>query len=174
MTSRAVHFPEPGAITTASSASNDRSDNDTIMEFLAMKVGQITASSLAASMLKVRGITDGTDADNVMGDMAFSTVGLDVETAVRCGIPTMTVVNNNSFMSIYDGRPFPPALEDYRFQELSGRFSEVAQAMGAYSEKITEPQEIVPAIKRGLEATSSGKTVVLEFITRDEGNFSKF
>ena len=111
---------------------------------------------------------------NVMGDMAFSTVGLDVETAVRCGIPTMTVVNNNSFMSIYDGRPFPPALEEYRFQELTGRFSEVAQAMGAYSEKVTQPQDIVPAIKRGLEATSSGQTVVLEFITRDEGSFSKF
>ena len=111
---------------------------------------------------------------NVMGDMAFGTVGLDVETAVRCGIPTMTVVNNNSFMSIYDGRQFPAALEEYRFQELSGRFSEVAQALGAYSEKITEPQEIVPAIKRGLEATSCGKTVVLEFITRDEGAFSKF
>ena len=111
---------------------------------------------------------------NVMGDMAFGTVGLDVETAVRCGIPIMTVVNNNSFMSIYDGRQFPAALEEYRFQELSGRFSEVAQALGAYSEKITEPQEIVPAIKRGLEATSCGKTVVLEFITRDEGAFSKF
>jgi acetolactate synthase-1/2/3 large subunit len=111
---------------------------------------------------------------NVMGDMAFSTVGLDVETAVRCGIATMTVVNNNSFMSIYDGRPFPPALEDYRFQELTGRFSEVAQAMGAYSEKITEPQDIVPAIKRGLQANDSGQTVVLEFITADEGSFSKF
>ena len=111
---------------------------------------------------------------NVMGDMAFGTVGLDVETAVRCGIPIMTVVNNNSFMSIYDGRQFPAALEEYHFQALSGRFSEVAQALDAYSEKITEPQEIVPAIKRGLEATSCGKTVVLEFITRDEGAFSKF
>ena len=28
---------------------------------------------------------------NVMGDMAFSTVGLDIETAVRCDIPIMTV-----------------------------------------------------------------------------------
>ncbi len=111
---------------------------------------------------------------NVMGDMAFSTVGLDIETAVRCDIPIMTVVNNNSYMSIYDNNRFPVAIERYRAKELSGQFAEVASAMGAYSEKITDPREIVPAVQRGLEATSSGRPVVLEFITRDEGAFSKF
>ena len=111
---------------------------------------------------------------NVMGDLAFSTVGLDVETAVRCKIPTMTVVINNYYMSIYDNSRFPVALERYDIKSLSGEFSEVAQAMGAYTEKIIEPQEIVSAFKRGLEATAAGQTVVLEFITRDEGQYSKF
>ena len=111
---------------------------------------------------------------NVMGDMAFSTVGLDIETAVRCDIPIMTVVNNNSYMSIYANNRFPVANERYRAKELSGQFAEVASAMGAYSEKITDPGEIIPAVQRGLEATSSGRPVVLEFITRDEGEFSKF
>ena len=111
---------------------------------------------------------------NVMGDMAFSTVGLDIETAVRCEIPIMTVVNNNSYMSIYDNNRFPVAIERYRAKELSGQFAEVASAMGAYSEKITDPREIIPAVQRGLDATSSGRPVVLEFITRDEGEFSKF
>jgi acetolactate synthase-1/2/3 large subunit len=36
---------------------------------------------------------------NVMGDTAFSTVGLDIETAVRCDIPILTIVLNNSYMS---------------------------------------------------------------------------
>ena len=111
---------------------------------------------------------------NVMGDMAFSTVGLDVETAVRCGIPTMTVINNNSFMSIYSDSRFPVAIEKFQVKSLSGQFSEVARAMGAYAEKVTEPGEIVSAIKRGLEATSAGEPVVLEFITCDEGEYSKF
>ena len=39
----------------------------------------------------------------------------------------------------------------------SGQFSEVAQAMGAYSEKITDPQEIVPALKRGLACVDAGR-----------------
>jgi acetolactate synthase-1/2/3 large subunit len=111
---------------------------------------------------------------NIMGDMAFSTVGLDIETAVRCEIPILTVVLNNSFMSIYDNSRFPVALEKYNIKSLSGQFSEVAQAMGAYSEKIKDPQDIVPAIKRGLAAVDAGRPTVLEFITRDEGEFSKF
>lgn len=111
---------------------------------------------------------------NIMGDMAFSTVGLDIETAVRCNIPIMTIVVNNSFMSIYDNSRFPVALEKYQVKSLSGQFSEVAQAMGAYSEKITDPQEIIPAIQRGLSMVESGRPTVLEFITADEGEYSKF
>ncbi|MQG32673.1 MAG: hypothetical protein FI717_00005 [SAR202 cluster bacterium] len=101
-------------------------------------------------------------------------MGLDVETAVRCNIPTMTIVINNAYMSIYDNSRFPVALEKYNVKSLSGEFSEVAQAMGAYTEKITQPSEIIPAIKRGITATEEGKTVVLEFITKDEGEYSKF
>ena len=111
---------------------------------------------------------------NVMGDLAFSTVGLDVETCVRCDIPTMTIVINNSYMSIYDDSRFPTAIEKWQIKRLSGEFSEVAQAMGAYSEKITDPAEIVPSLRRGIAANRAGQTVVLEFITRDEGQFSKF
>ena len=111
---------------------------------------------------------------NVMGDLAFSTVGLDVETGVRTGIPTLTIVINNAYMSIYDDSRFPVALEKYQVKSLSGEFSEVAQAMGAYTEKILTPSEIIPSIKRGIAATEEGKTVVLEYITRDEGEYSKF
>jgi len=111
---------------------------------------------------------------NVMGDLAFSTVGLDIETAVRCEIPTLTIVINNAFMSIYDDSRFPVALEKYNIKTLSGEFSEVAQAMGAYTEKITVPNDIIPSIKRGIAETEAGKAVVLEFITKDEGEYSKF
>ena len=109
-----------------------------------------------------------------MGDLAFSTVGLDIETAVRCEIPTLTIVINNAFMSIYDDSRFPVALEKYNIKTMSGEFTEDAQAMGAYTEKITAPNNIVPAIKRGIAETEAGKAVVLEFITKDEGKYSKF
>ena len=111
---------------------------------------------------------------NVMGDLAFSTVGLDVETAVRSKIPTMTIIIINAYMSIYDNSRFPVAMEKYNIKGLSGEFVEVARAMGAYTEQITAPDDIVGAIKRGVTETEAGNTVVLEFITRDEGQYSKF
>ena len=56
--------------------------------------------------------------------------------------------------------------EKYNIKTLSGEFSEVAQAMGAYTEKITVPNDIIPSIKRGIAETEAGKAVVLEFIPR--------
>ncbi len=111
---------------------------------------------------------------NIMGDMAFSTVGLDIETAVRCGIPILTIVINNAMMSIYEDKRFPVALANYNVKRLSGNFADVAKAMGAYSERITEPEDIVPALKRGIAAVEGGQATVLEFITGDEGEYSKF
>ena len=111
---------------------------------------------------------------NIMGDFAFGSVGMDIETAVRADLPIITIVLNNSTMAIYQDNRFPVAVERYNIKSVSGQFSEVAQALGAYSEKITDPQEIIPAIRRALEINRSGKTVLLEFITKEEGDYSKF
>jgi len=111
---------------------------------------------------------------NVMGDLAFSTVGIDIETAVRCKIPILTIIINNAYMSIYDDRRFPVAVEKYNIKKLSGEFSSMASSLGAYSEQITNPEDIIPAIKRGIEATQNGQPAVLEFMTKDEGEYSKF
>ena len=111
---------------------------------------------------------------NVMGDAAFGTVGLDIETAVRAHIPILTIVLNNSTMAIYSDSRFPVAVGRYDAKRLSGQFAEVAQAMGAFSERVTQPEQIIPAIRRGLEATRSGRPAVLEFITKEEGEYSKF
>ena len=111
---------------------------------------------------------------NIMGDAAFGMVGLDVETAVRSQIPITTIVLNNYTMAIYPDNRFPEAVRKYNLKELSGNFADVAQALGAFSERVTEPGEIVPAIKRAQEMNRAGKTALLEFITKEEGEYSKF
>ena len=111
---------------------------------------------------------------NVMGDFAFGSVGMDIETAVRANLPIITIVLNNSTMAIYDDSRWPVSVQQYNIKGVTGQFSEVAQALGAYSEKITDPQEIVPAIRRALEINRNGQTVLLEFITKEEGDYSKF
>jgi acetolactate synthase-1/2/3 large subunit len=39
---------------------------------------------------------------------------------------------------------------------------------------VTEPAEIIPAIKRGIAQTKNGKPALLEFITRKETTLSKY
>jgi thiamine pyrophosphate-dependent acetolactate synthase large subunit-like protein len=111
---------------------------------------------------------------NFMGDAAFGMVGMDVETAVRENIPITTVVLNNSTMAIYPDSRIPVAVERYNIKNLTGNFAEVAQALGAYSEQITQPGDIIPAMQRAQEMNRSGRMALLEFITKEEGAQSKF
>ena len=111
---------------------------------------------------------------NFMGDAAFGMVGLDVETAVRANIPITTIVMNNSTMAIYPDSRIPTAVERYGLKDLSGDFCQVALALGAYAEQIHTPDEIKPAMQRALQANAAGRPALLEFITKEEGTFSKF
>jgi acetolactate synthase-1/2/3 large subunit len=50
----------------------------------------------------------------------------------------------------------------------------MARAFGGYGERVTEPDEIIPAIRRGIEQTRQGNPALLEFITSKEVDVSKF
>ena len=104
---------------------------------------------------------------NLMGDLAFGTAGMDVETAVRERIPILTIIVNNSRMGGY-GHHMPIASELYQSNQLSGHYAQVAEGLGAYSERVERPDEVVPAIKRAIEETHNGRPAVLEMITKEE------
>ena len=104
---------------------------------------------------------------NVMGDLAFGTAGMEVETAVRERIPIMTVLLNNSCMGGY-GHYMPAASERFGSNRLSGDYAAVAIGLGAHAERIERPDDVVAAIRRGVAATQEGKPVVLEMITKEE------
>ena len=42
------------------------------------------------------------------------------------------------------------------------------RAFGGYGERVTKPEDIVAAIKRGIQKTKEGVPVLLEFITSKE------
>ena len=44
----------------------------------------------------------------------------------------------------------------------------MAKAFGGYGERVTDPNEIVAALQRGIEATRNGQAALLEFITDQE------
>src|SRR5688572_4601303 len=111
-----------------------------------------------------------------LGDTAFGMCGMDLETAVRERIPILTVLVNNGLMGGYE-RHIPLASEKYRSRYLSGDYSKVAEGLGVFAQRVTEPAHIVPALKRAFETVgydnSGGQPALVEFITREETRLSK-
>jgi thiamine pyrophosphate-dependent acetolactate synthase large subunit-like protein len=104
---------------------------------------------------------------NVMGDGAFGMVGADFETAVRNQIPILTILLNNSALGCYE-QHLPVATEKYGIKFLSGQYAKVADGLGAYSERIEQPAEILPALRRARQVLDAGRPALLEIITREE------
>ena len=110
---------------------------------------------------------------NIMGDAAIGMAGMDIETALRLEIPILTIVFNNHVLSGYAPN-YPSAVEKFGFTNLYGDYSAVAQALGAYSERIDNPREIVPAIKRAQGEMEGGRPALLEFMTKEENRLSRY
>ena len=83
------------------------------------------------------------------GDAAIGFTGMDFETAVRERIPILSVLLNNFCMAI-ELKVMPVSTERYHATDISGDYAAMARAFGAYGERIIEPDEIVPAIRRGI------------------------
>jgi thiamine pyrophosphate-dependent acetolactate synthase large subunit-like protein len=104
---------------------------------------------------------------NIMGDLAFGTAGMEVETAVRERLPIMTVILNNSVMGGY-GHHMPTASERFGSNRLSGRYEGVAEALGAHAERVVRPEDVIPALERAIGATRAGQPAVVEMITKED------
>lgn len=82
----------------------------------------------------------------------------ELETAIRSDIPTITIVNNNNalnqeydiFMNAYDGKPSDRWTEMWYFNKVS--FAELANNMGAFGIKVTNPDDIKDAIKQSIDS----------------------
>ncbi|HEY4355265.1 MAG TPA: thiamine pyrophosphate-requiring protein [Acidobacteriaceae bacterium] len=104
---------------------------------------------------------------NVWGDAAIGFTGMDFETAVRERIPILSILLNNFSMAM-EIPIMPVSTERYRATDISGDYAAFARALGGYGERITEPAEIIPAIRRGIAETQNGRPALLEFITAKE------
>jgi thiamine pyrophosphate-dependent acetolactate synthase large subunit-like protein len=110
---------------------------------------------------------------NVMGDAAIGFTGMDFETAVREHIPILTILLNNFSMAC-ELRFMPVAANKYRSTDISGNYADMARAFGGYGERVTQPADIIPAIRRGIQKTEDGIPALLEFITSKETQYSIF
>ena len=79
----------------------------------------------------------------------------------------MTVVLNNSSMGIYRPEHFATAHELYGTKTTGGDFVKMADALGAHSERVTQPNDVVEAVQRCAGIVQSGQAALLEIVTDD-------
>ena len=109
---------------------------------------------------------------NVWGDAAIGFTGMDFETAARERIPILSILLNNEAMAI-ELNVMPVATQKYRSTDISGNYADFAKALGGYGERVWKPEDIVPAIQRGIQKTLDGTPVLLEFMTCKETRASR-
>lgn len=89
-------------------------------------------------------------------------------------VPTLHIVsNNNTYRAVenglarYGGGNSYAAKSGYNGCALkpSPNFAGIAQAMGAYGEKVTDPAVMPAALRRALEAVKGGQAAVLDCVT---------
>lgn len=96
-----------------------------------------------------------------MGDGGMGIGGMDIETAVRCNLPVVFLVNNNSaWMAGSFDMYFRAYLgEKNNWSMTPGvRYDKMFEATGCHGENVERPEEIRPALER---AFNSGKPAVI-------------
>jgi acetolactate synthase-1/2/3 large subunit len=110
---------------------------------------------------------------NMWGDAAIGMTGMDFETAVRCGIPILSILFNNYSMAM-EFKLMATSKDRFQSTDISGNYADWARSLGGYSERITEPGKITQALQQGIKATQEGRPALLEFITTTEKAYSTF
>jgi acetolactate synthase-1/2/3 large subunit len=89
------------------------------------------------------------------GDGAFGMSAMEIDTAARHGVPIVVVVVNNGGWGDEGEIGIAPSEMHYAL---------LAEAVGGHGERITEPDEIVPALKRALGAAKKGVPAIIDAV----------
>jgi acetolactate synthase I/II/III large subunit len=103
---------------------------------------------------------------HLLGDASFGMTGMEVETAVRMGLPTLTILINNGGIGGGVMGMNRPAGTPPEVAQLGGNFSLVAQGLGAYSERVEQPSDLIPAYRRAIRATENGQAALVEVMIK--------
>ncbi len=101
---------------------------------------------------------------NLWGDAAIGFTGMDIETAARARLPILSILLNNFTMAA-ELNVMKYSTGKFRSTDISGNYADLARSLGAWSERVTEPGAIVPAIRRALDKIKDGQPALIEFIT---------
>ena len=110
---------------------------------------------------------------HVLGEAAVGMAGMELETASRAGIGIVTVVLRNGVMGGY-ASTMPVASERYGVHELGGDYVALARSLGVAAERVDDPAEVAPALRRALARADGGAPALVEVQTAEEPELSTF
>jgi acetolactate synthase-1/2/3 large subunit len=114
------------------------------------------------------------------GDGSFGFYAMEMETMARLGIPVVCVISNNSSWGmihmaekyvrpeeIETKGPCNVALHHMRAYE------KMSEMWGGYGEQVTDPEQILPAIRRAAATVGDGKPAIIN-VEVDDVSLSPF
>ena len=105
---------------------------------------------------------------DIAGDGSIQMNIQELATAVHYNIPVIVVILNNNFLGMV--RQWQEIFYDrrYSYTEITGPdFVKLAEAYGAVGLRVTEPNEVKPALKKAIEAK---RPVLIDFVVEREEN----
>jgi len=110
---------------------------------------------------------------NIMGDAAIGMTGMDIETAARNRIATLTIVFNNGVMAA-ERDVLKVSTRKYGALDVGGNYTKVAEGLNVAARRVETPADIVPGIREAVAVTQSGAPFLLEFVVKEGYDFSRY
>jgi acetolactate synthase I/II/III large subunit len=101
------------------------------------------------------------------GDGAFGLSAIELDTSARHRLPVVVVVvNNGGWGDVrHEQRMFFGEEADRGARLSSMRYDALAEAVGGHGERVTDREEVRPALERALKATEQGAPAVVDVVT---------
>jgi len=109
---------------------------------------------------------------NIMGDAAIGMTGMDLETAARYGIGTLTIVFNNGVMAA-ERDVLIEAESKYGALTVGGNYRLFAQSLGVNAARVEKPSDFINVLKNAVKTTEEGKPYLIECLVKEGHEFSR-
>jgi acetolactate synthase-1/2/3 large subunit len=105
-----------------------------------------------------------------VGDGSFQMIMNVLPMAAECALPvTWCILNDQALGSIWDGQRnvYKGRFIGTTF-DVQPDFAQIAKACGCHGERVEDPAEVEPALRRALEANRRGQPAVVDFLVAKE------
>ena len=90
------------------------------------------------------------------------------------GVEGGVVAPDLGFGVVGPGQAMRPVAEGDGKPGTGGNYKQVAEALGGWGTRVSKPEKIISALQEAISITESGKPALVEFITKENFDFSKY